>query len=309
MRNKLAVSGAMLMLSALAAQLGAQQQPLPAFDVASVKPNNSDDPSKSNFPLGPGDVYVTNGGYFTASGFPLATYVAFAYKLIGSEAPAVLAQLPGWASTERFDIQAKTEGDPKKDTKDQMRLMMRSLLADRFKLATHYETREVPVFALTLQKPDKMGPKLQVHPADATCTTVLSPNGPPSPPTGDLGGMVTGGYPTQCGGLLMMPPADGRLRGGARNITMPFIGNLLANMGGLGRPVVDRTGLSGTFDFVLDWAPEPNSIQQLGPDFLPDPNGPSFMDALKNQLGLKLESQKAPSQFLIIDHVEHPTAN
>jgi len=300
---------AVLLLCSAVGLLEAQSTVLPSFDVVSVKPNNSDDQARANFPLGPGDVYVTNGGYFTATGFPLATYVAFAYKIMGSDAQAVLAQLPGWASTERFDIQARTDGDPAKDTKDQMRLMMRSLLADRFKLTVHYETRDASVFALTLQKPDKMGPQLQAHPAGAECTTVLA-NGANSPPTGVPGGTVEGGYPTQCGGLLLLPSPNGRLRGGARNVTMPFIGNLLTNIGALGRPVVDHTGLSGTFDFVLEFSPDPSSLtQQLGPDFLPDPNGPSFMDAVKNQLGLKLESQKASAQFLMIDHVERPTGN
>ena len=98
------------------------------FDVASVKQNKSDGASISNFPLGPGAVYVPNGGLFSATGFPLATYIAFAYKLTGNDAQSLPSQLPGWATTDRFDIQARVQGNP---SKDQMRLMMRSLLGDR----------------------------------------------------------------------------------------------------------------------------------------------------------------------------------
>src|SRR4051812_24922608 len=98
-----------------------------SFDVISVRHNVSDQPSKANFPLGPGDVYVTNGGLFSASGFPVVTYLFFAYKVLGNDSDSVQAQLPGWATSERYDIQARTDGDPAKDTKPQMRLMMQSL--------------------------------------------------------------------------------------------------------------------------------------------------------------------------------------
>jgi uncharacterized protein (TIGR03435 family) len=75
-------------------------------------------------------------------------------------------------------------------------------------------------------------------------------------------------------------------------------------MGQLERPVIDRTGLSGNFDFALEWAPE-----QAGPDLPPDPAGPTFLEALKDQLGIKLESQKGPAEVIILDHVEHPSEN
>jgi hypothetical protein len=108
------------------------------FDVASVKPNKSGNPPTFNFPLGPGDVYVPNGGFLSATNFPLGTYIAFAYKILGNQMQSLMAQLPEWVMTDRFDIQARAESNP---GKDQMRLMMRSLLADRFKLAIHTETR------------------------------------------------------------------------------------------------------------------------------------------------------------------------
>jgi uncharacterized protein (TIGR03435 family) len=236
----------------------------------------------------------------------LANYLYFAFKVLGNDSSAVAEQLPGWARSDRFDIQARTDGDPAKDAKDQMRLMMRSLLAERFGLKTHYETREVPIFAVDLAKAGKMGPQFQQHPADSVCNTVLSPSDTPAASPTETAGI----YPTQCGGLLRMPAsAPGRLRVGARNVTMAFIANQLTALGALGRPAVDHTGLTGTFDFVLEFVPDANSGLPLGGDFQPDPDGPTFSQAVREQLGLKMDSTKGSSEFLIIDHVEHPTEN
>jgi uncharacterized protein (TIGR03435 family) len=275
----------------------AQQAPVrPSFEIVSVKLNKSADPAFANFPLGPGDVYSSNGGRFTARGLPLVSYLFFAYKITGDQSGAVLSQLPGWATTDRFDIEAKTDGDPAKDTKDQMRLMVQSLLADRFGLRARYETKQVPVFALTLAKPGKTGPQLRAHPADQPCSSALESAGGPSQDA-----TVDGRFPALCGGFLPLPPSmPGRLRLGARNVTIGFIGeHLIANF--LNRPVIDRTGFSGTFDVSMEWTPET--------DNQPDSTGPTFLEALSEQLGLKAESQKGPAQVLTIDHVDHPTEN
>src|SRR5579871_1667889 len=114
----------------------AQTEPKPAFDVASVKQNKTGDPAPySNSPLGPGTVFVQTGGYFKATDLPLMTYIAFAYKIQGSEAKDLLSQLPDWVNTENYDIEAKTAKVGV--TKDEMRLMMQSLLAERFKFTIH----------------------------------------------------------------------------------------------------------------------------------------------------------------------------
>jgi uncharacterized protein (TIGR03435 family) len=91
--------------------------------------------------MGPGNAYTPNGGHFTARNVLLVTYIAFAYKVVGEQAQSLLSSLPGWASSEKFDIIARTDGDPAKDTKDQMRLMMRSLLAECFGMVARYERR------------------------------------------------------------------------------------------------------------------------------------------------------------------------
>jgi len=83
----------------------------------------------------------------------------------------------------------------------------------------------------------------------------------------------------------------------------------MSTVGQLGRPVVDRTGLTGTFDFTMEWKPEISVPVPPGADSQPDPSGPSFQEAMKEQLGLKLESQSSPIQILVIDHVEHPSGN
>jgi len=280
-------------------QTGAQTAPAnPKFEVASIKPNNSGDPPYSNFPLGPGDVYVRNGGFFSATGFPLSLYIAFAYKTIGNQAQYLQPQLPDWAKTERFDIQARTEGDPGKDG---MRLMMRSLLADRFKLATHYENREVPVFAFVLSKSGKTGPQLRPHLDKSPCPTEQPTLSTPA---------IVDGVPVFCNGIYPLPPSvPGRLRFGGRNVTIGFIADTFSAGTNLGRPMVDQTGLSGRFDFTLEWTPERRVQAPSGADVDPDSSGPSFEEALREQLGIKLQSQKGSVSVLVVDHVERPSAN
>jgi uncharacterized protein (TIGR03435 family) len=280
------------------------------FEVASVKPTKSNDPPYSNFPLGPGDVYVPNGGLFSAKNFPLVTYIFFAYKVIGNQGQYLLPQLPDWAKTKQFDIQARAEGNP---SKDDMRLLMRALLADRFKLTMHNETREVPVLAFVLSKPGKTGPNLQPHLDTAPCpTTAPNPSQQATPQTPDPSQTVAGGFPVLCNGIFGMPPnTPGHVRMGGRNLTLKFIADALG--GNLGRPMIDKTGLTGTFDFILEWAIE-NALPAFPgadppqPD-VSGPSGPSLQEALQEQLGIKLQSDKAPMSVYVLDHVERPSEN
>ena len=282
---------ATLLLAALAT-LAVAETPL-QFEVASVKPNHSNAQPNSNFPLGPGDVYVRNGGYFNATGFPLTLYLAFAYKLIGNQAQYVSPQLPEWAKSDRFDIQARAASDPGKDG---MRQMMQALLADRFQLATHYEEREVPVLAFVLAKSGKTGPHLRQHTNDSPCPT--------EQPTAETP-FLEDGLPAFCNGIFPLPASvHGRLRFGARNVTIGFIADTFSAGTGLGRPMIDRTGLSGKFDFTLEWAPE-----RPGADVPPDSADLTFEEALREQLGIRLQSQKGPMRVLVVDHVERPSGN
>lgn len=274
------------------------------FDVASVKPDKSSEGRYANFSLGPGDDYSENGGLFTARNLPVSAYVFFAYKVTINQLNLLLPQLPKWVTSDGFDIQARAPGNP---TKDQMRLMMQSLLADRFKLAIHYETRQLPVFALVLVKPGKTGPLLKQHPDGSPCSLATSaPGTAPAPPTA-----AADDFPSTCGGVVGMPPsAPGLLHAGGRNVSMELIASTMSGaVTGIDRPVVDRTALKGTFDFALEFVPELNSVPPNGTPVQAAPSGPAFSEALKDQLGLKLESQKAPFQVIVVDHVEEPSEN
>ena len=281
------------------------------FDVASVRENKSG-PSgvmpKSNFPLGPGAMYSPNGGLFSASNQPLLVYIMFAYKMTDHEVQSLSKQLPDWATTERFDIEAKT--DNREATKDEMRLMMQSLLAERFKLAVHTVTEQTLVYALVLAKPGKTGPKLQPHPeSDASCSNASPPApAPDSVPAAAPRRTVAGGFPAVCGGAAFVPPSvPGRFAVGYRNVPLKLIALQMTLMGGLGRPVIDQTGLTGNFDFLIEFTPERSAGVDAPTNF--DTTGPTFQQALSEQDGLKLISQKSMVDNIIIDHVEYPSAN
>jgi uncharacterized protein (TIGR03435 family) len=276
------------------------------FDTASVKQNAPGTrlQTGSIFPLGPGDVYVPTQGLFRAGNQPLLAYIAFAYKVSENEEQSLLTQLPKWATTARFDIQGKVQGNP---TKDQMRLMMQALLEDRFRLAVHHEIRKVPVFALIVEQPGKLGPLLQRHPDGTSCAT--TPQVPSPPPTAPPELRDTR-FPATCGGIVgMAPSAPGRRRAGARNVSMELISSSLTGGEGVDRPVLDRTNLTGMFDFAVEFSPLPTGPSRPGPNPQRDPTGPTFVLALREQLGLTLEPQTAEMDFLVIDHVEEPLAN
>ncbi len=280
-----AIAAAALLLTLVAAQAAPQD---PAFEVVSVKPNNSGAAlSTTNVPLGPGSVFTPTGGYLSIVNYPAMAFISFAYKITGDQEQYLRAHVPGWVLSDRFDIQARAAGNP---NKDEMRLMMRSLLADRFHLVIRHETRQTPVFALLLVKPGKTGPELRHHPEDAPCVTTSS---------NDMAAL--------CGGLVPLPHGPGQIsKFGARNVTMTFIANQLSIMGQLGRPVVDLTGLTGNFDFSLEWSPDSTAPQIGTPEVLP---GPPFAQALREQLGLKLSAETGPADFLLVDRIERPTGN
>ena len=275
------------------------------FEVASVKPDTATPSAQtvsSNVFLGPQDDYSPSGGLLSETNFPLSSYVAFAYKLNEAEMHAVQSQLPKWANNNRYDIQAKASGNP---NKDQFRLMMQALLADRFKLALHFETHQVPVFALVLDKPGKLGPQLQLHSDNPPCSSV------PASPAPGFSTTVAGGFPEICGFIRQLQPsAPGRRRVGARAFPLAMLA-LGMNVGatGIDRPVLDKTGVVGKVDFVMEFAPQINGPVPPDSTFQPDPTGPTYIEALKDQLGLKLVPQTGPVDVLVIDHIEEPSPN
>jgi uncharacterized protein (TIGR03435 family) len=257
---------------------------VPAFEVASIKPNKSG--------TGMSLLRTTPVG-FSASNISLKAVIQHAY---GVEENQIFGA-PGWLGSELFDIEAKVSSS---DTDalhnlnpDQRRLMLQPLLADRFQLKVHREARDLPVLVLVVAKG---GPKLhEAKPGDTY------PNG--------LKGFDGGGGP----GMMLMRP--GQLT--AQGVDLSSVAKQLSQQ--LGRTVQDKTELSGKYDFTLQWTPDerggPMSAATQGGGSRsddappPDSSGPSLFTAIQEQLGLKLESRKAPVEVLVIDHVAAPSEN
>lgn len=275
-------------------QSPAPQTGKPAWEVASVRQNRAETTPYTNFPLGPGPEY-TPGGRLVARNMPLVKFIEFAYKPTNYQTGLLRSQMHSWSRDTGFGIEARAEGNP---GKDEMRLMMQSLLAARFHLIVHYESREVPVFALTLVKPGKTGPRLKPHaPDDPACLKEALPKN------------ALDGNPAVCGVSTVVPASAPNLFAiGGHNVSIPMLAILFPGLHkNVDRPVLDRTGLSGTFDYSLEWAPE--FARPATPDSSAVDSGPSFIEALKDQLGLKLSSQKGPAEVIVLDHIEHPSEN
>ncbi|HEY1340886.1 MAG TPA: M56 family metallopeptidase [Bryobacteraceae bacterium] len=281
-----------------------------AFDVASVKLSKGPFVSP-NVPINVGEGYRPTGGYFRAD-FPLWTYIQFAYKIAPAEDQSreILAHLPKWAATDRYSIDAR---GPANATKDQMRLMVQALLAERFQFAAHFETKEAAVFNLTLAKSGTVGPKLRPHaegpPCDAAGFALSA-----STAARVIRGDATAGpenFPDMCDSFAVIRKAGGALMlVGYRNATMDMLAASLTGIVGEGRPVIDKTGLSGRYDFTMEWAPQTNSASPPdAPTTASEPLGPTSLQALRDELGLKLESARGPVRILVIDKVERPSEN
>jgi len=290
---------------------------LPKFDVASVKEDPSPyTPASFNVNGTEGNGNARNGGILSAINQDLSIYIVFAYPsfMAQYQTHAMRNQLPAWAQTSRYDIQARAESNP---TKDEMRLMMRSLLAERFKLAVHTERRETPVYALEVATPGKLGPHLQAHrPPPCEDAPDFIAHGPGLIPT------IAGGFPASCGDVILgglglsatgesgLPPSvPGDLRLAAREVSLSQLATALARWMP-DRPVIDQTGLNGKFDFNLEFMPDngPGSSPPVG-GVAADAMGQLLQVALLKQLGLKLVRRNGPVETLAIDHVERPSEN
>jgi uncharacterized protein (TIGR03435 family) len=226
---------------------------------------------KPSKPDTPGRGFTVRGRTFSTVNTTLSSLVTFAYGLH----PRQLTGAPSWVETDKYDLTAQPDGEGQPSEK-QLRSMLQKLLADRFKLSFHREKRELAVYAIVV---DKSGSKLTKNETD--------PNGLP--------GLFFRG-------LGVLP---------ARNATMADLAGLLQGVV-LDRPVVDQTGLTGRFDFTLTWTPDETQFGELGIKVPPPPDGataPGLFTAMQEQLGLKLESIKAPVDVLVVDRVEKPTDN
>jgi uncharacterized protein (TIGR03435 family) len=253
------------------------QAPAPAFEAASIKVNKSGE-AGGGFGGRPGRIVVTN---YTLRDIIRNAYGVQRYQIVGG---------PDWLAQDRFDINAKA---PEGAAQAQLLAMMQNLLADRFKLRVHRETRDLPAFALVLARPDRrLGPKMQPAAFDCAAATTARARGETPVVPAPVGERPVCGARANPGRLLV---------GGYA------ISDFARNLAGFsGRPILDRTGLAGAYDFELTWTPdEPPPAGVALPSWY-DANGPSLQAAVQEQLGLKLEATTGPVDVLVIDSAERP---
>lgn len=287
-----------LMIASAVVTGSAAQKPIPSehpkFDAASIKLHKPD-VSGPQYTL-----TQLKDNHLGAVNAQLKGLIAWAYQLKPDEAK-LISGLPAWATSKNFDIDAEATGNPKRE---QMLEMLQSLLKDRFKLSVHTESREVPVYALVLANAGRPGPQLQPHSDSSPCQK-LAP-GQPAP-------LV------DFGAIPPPPPVCGRFVSGAKrlagnNVTMQGLAGTLSYQPSVDRPVVDRTGLTEKVDLSLTYTPDLQADLQPGSNAVAagsnDPSSPpSLVTALREQLGLKLESSRASMAVLVVDHVEEPSPN
>jgi uncharacterized protein (TIGR03435 family) len=303
------IRGAAVFVLALVPVGAATQQFLAAPPGTPVDPNTRYEVAAIKAPEGSALTSMRyTPGRFEAVNVPLGLLLRQAlqksdYQIVG---------IPGWVDTVRYSIRATApeSAPPAANT-----TMLRNLLKDRFQLATHVETRELPIFNLVVARTDgRLGPDLKRTPAEcvadieernAAAKAAAAGRGapPPFPPLGDPNG------PPPCG-LQRMGP--GTAAGSGR--TLGDLASYVADL--VGRPVIDKTALTGMYDFMLTYARDsagiPGVLKLLSPGVPPpaaagDANMPSLAAALQEQLGLKLESARGPVEVVVIDTLERPT--
>ena len=258
---------------------GAPAPGTPAFEVASVKANTSGVPGSSGH---------TGDGSVTFRNQTVRSLISNAYDMRGNR----IVGGPSWIDVERFDVNARA---PEKTPDSGLAPMMRRLLAERFNLVAKREVRDEPVYALVLARADRRrGPSL--HPS-TDCVNAAAA-------AGRAGGRPDASPPAfgavaACGSRMLSDSRGTTIQSGMR--TMADLAGMLRGVGD--REVVDRTGLSGTFDFELRYAPD--SVRATAAD--PTQLLPDVFTALQEQLGLKLEPQRGPVEYLVIERIERPT--
>lgn len=262
------------------------------FEVVSIKRNTSN-------ALGSNGSSDRPDGSFTLLNVPMMTLIAGAQ--FPSIAPIDMIGLPEWAQRDRYDVSAKSPLS-RPATPEERAAMHRAMLADRVKLATHVEKRQLQVYDLVLARADRrLGPGIK--PSEVDCVAKAAAD------------RAAADAAAAAGTPLQRPPTDfnappavcGPVRVGdglEGDLTMEFLGRMLRQT--VGRPVVDKTGLKGSYRIKIQY----DRALQRGPDTAPAPDTlSSVFSALPDQLGLKLESSTADREVLVIDRVERPTEN
>ena len=234
----------------------------------------------------------------TPNGFVANTTLQALIRLAYGVEDNQISGAPKWINSDKYEVEAKMDGatsaELAKLSDDQReparKRMLQALIEDRFKLMLHREIKELPLYSLVVAK---NGPKLQeTKPGEPDGEGRTGPDGRPA----------VGGHFVRMG--------RGQLNG--HGLAMADIVRVFEQQ--LGRNVVDKTGLSGNYNFTLNWTPDDGELPEFkgpanGQGSPPDSAGPSIFTAIQEQLGLKLESQKGPVEILVIDHVEKPSEN
>jgi uncharacterized protein (TIGR03435 family) len=259
------------------------------YDVVSVKPSkpgNRDSISMSMTPTPDG---------FVATNVTLQMLIALAYGIENDQ----IARAPGWLDTDRFDVDARMDGSvldqlqklTRDDSKVARQHMLQALLADRFKLTIHRETKALPAYSLVIAK---NGPKLKEAKSGDTYPD----------------GFVTPAGRGGAGGMRQSASATG-YNFVAQGIPFSTLVGWLSVQ--LRRPVIDKTGLTGNYDVTLNYSLDFSQLRAPSVDTslppAPDATSPSLVTAVQEQLGLKLESGKGGGETIVIDHVEKPSGN
>lgn len=243
------------------------QEPRLQFEVASIKRNDTG--------VRGADYYFAPGGHFIARNNEITNLIDHAYGVAYYQ----LAGGPDWIRSDRYDVEARAAGEPTGDEGDRM---IRSLLEDRFMIKAHRETRDIPGYVLTVARG---GPKLQQF-KEGTCADWDPGTPAPPPPPGQKRTIHCGNNLVSNGKWVAIKIDSKGLAGALQAAT--------------GKPVVDRTGLTGFYNVNLSYVDDA---------LAPDATGPSIFTAVQDELGLKLNASKVPVEMLVIDHIERPTEN
>lgn len=265
----LTIGKILIIAGSVARSISFAQAAHPAFEVASVRPSKTNENWFWN---------VTPGGRIVCRNCTLQRMMILAYRV--QEYQVVAG--PAWISKDQFDIEAKPD-TPSTPSDVDPRQILRSLLEERFHVRVRMETRNGPAYALVVIK---NGPPLSAD---------QSPPAETQPPPDRNGAMPRGALRMTAGSAF------------GRAIPISLLARFLGQT--LGRPVIDKTGLTGRYDIEFHWTPESVSVDSPPGVSVPDADAPSLFTALQEQVGLKLESTTGPVQQLVIEKVERPSEN
>jgi uncharacterized protein (TIGR03435 family) len=242
-----------------------------SFEVATIKPSGPDDPKAGRY------IRMQSAHRFEVKNYTANGLIAAAYDLN----PRAISGGPAWSGSDRYQIIAVAPGDLR-PTYDEQMVMLRKLLTERFNFMFHREKKEFSIYELTVAKG---GPKI---------TESTAPFDEASNVTSTL-------FPAASGGIdhALMP---------AHNVTMQEFASVLQRAI-LDRPVVDKTGLSGRYNFDLEWTPDESQFSGQLPPGAPDSAKPGLFAAVQQQMGLRIEATRGPLETLVIDRLDKPSEN